>query len=189
MLGVIRRYVPGGKDAEDILHDGFIVAFTRLGSLRDRNRVDYWLASIMKNLSLQFLQSQDVAGLLHDIPEMEDTPEINEIIDLEVLESLVRKLPTGSEGFQAGGAREQVAQGDCPLVGDSSEYLFVTAIPCQADDAQARHRILASGGCAIAASCGADGNIRVEGIARGSPCGGGCVSPRVAFPGSSAPCG
>lgn len=95
MLGVIRRYVPGGKDAEDILHDGFIVAFTRLGSLRDRSRVDYWLASIMKNLSLQFLQSQDVAGLLHDIPEMEDTPEINEIIDLEVLESLVRKLPTG----------------------------------------------------------------------------------------------
>lgn len=51
MLGVIRRYVPERGDAEDILHDGFIVAFTRLDSLRDFDRVDYWLATIMKNLS------------------------------------------------------------------------------------------------------------------------------------------
>lgn len=95
MFGVIRRYVSNPKDAEDILHDGFIVAFTRLGSLRDFDRVDYWLASIMKNLSLQFLHSQDVAGMLHDLPDMEDVPEIDEIIDLEVLEKLIRKLPDG----------------------------------------------------------------------------------------------
>lgn len=95
MFGVIRRYVSNPKDAEDILHDGFIVAFTRLRSLRDFDRVDYWLASIMKNLSLQFLHSQDVAGMLHDLPDMEDVPEIDEIIDLEVLEKLIRKLPDG----------------------------------------------------------------------------------------------
>lgn len=28
MLGVIRRYISNPNDAEDILHDGFIVAFT-----------------------------------------------------------------------------------------------------------------------------------------------------------------
>lgn len=97
MLSVIRRYVQDPKDAEDILHDGFIVAFTRLDSLRDYNRADYWLATIMKNLSLQFLSSQDVAGILHEIPEIEDTPKIEEIIDLETLETLIKKLP---EGYQ-----------------------------------------------------------------------------------------
>lgn len=95
MLSVIRRYVNDVKDAEDILHDGFIVAFTRLGSLRDADKVDYWLATIMKNLSLQFLQSQDVAQMLHDIPEVEDTPQIDEIIDLATLETLIKKLPAG----------------------------------------------------------------------------------------------
>ncbi len=95
MLSVIRRYVSDEKDAEDILHDGFIVAFTRLGSLRDADRVEYWLATIMKNLSLQFLQSQDVAQMLHDIPEMEDTPQIDDIIDLKTLETLIKKLPAG----------------------------------------------------------------------------------------------
>lgn len=95
MLGVIKRYVADDMDAEDILHDGFIVAFTRLSSLRDYDRVDYWLATIMKNLSLQFLHSQDVAVILHEIPEMAETPEIDNLLDLETLESLILKLPPG----------------------------------------------------------------------------------------------
>lgn len=95
MLSVIRRYVNDQKDAEDILHDGFIVAFTRLSSLRDAGKVDYWLATIMKNLSLHFLQAQDVTQILHDIPDVEDTPQIEDIIDLETLETLITRLPAG----------------------------------------------------------------------------------------------
>lgn len=94
MQGVIRRYVHDSKDAEDILHDGFIVAFTRLKSLRDRERVDYWLATIMKNLALRFLQEQDVTELLTE-DYAEEAPAIDNIIDMEVLESLIKKLPTG----------------------------------------------------------------------------------------------
>ncbi len=95
MLSVIRRYVSDLNDAEDILHDGFIVAFTRLGSLRDCGRIEFWLATIMKNLSLQFLNNQDLSKVLHDIPEVEDTPSMEEIIDFDTLEHLIRKLPSG----------------------------------------------------------------------------------------------
>ena len=95
MLGVIRRYIDNINDAEDILHDGFIVAFTRLNSLRDADKVEYWLATIMKNLSLRFLQEQDVAQMLHELPEMEAAPQIEEIIDLNTLENLIKKLPAG----------------------------------------------------------------------------------------------
>lgn len=95
MLALIRRYVGDSMDAEDILHDGFIIALTRLKTLRDYDHVDYWLATIMKNLSLQFLRLQDVGTMLHEIPETEDTPLADDFLDMETLESLIKELPTG----------------------------------------------------------------------------------------------
>lgn len=49
----------------------------------------------MRNLALRFLQSQDIEEILWEYPEVEDTPQIEEIMDLKVLESLIRKLPDG----------------------------------------------------------------------------------------------
>lgn len=95
MYSLILRYVHDAEDAEDILHDGFIVAYTRLDTLKNADKADHWLATIMKNLALQFLQSQDVASVLHEIPEVEDAPEIQDIIDMATLESLIHKLPDG----------------------------------------------------------------------------------------------
>lgn len=89
------RYVNNPADAQDILHDGFVVAFTRLKTLKKPESIEFWLATIMKNLSLQFLQAQDVVTILHEIPEVEDTPEFTDIIDLPTLESLIKKLPQG----------------------------------------------------------------------------------------------
>ncbi len=96
MLHVICRYVRNQEDAHDILHDGFIAAFTRLESLREPERVEYWLATIMKNLSLKFLQSQNVESILDEIPEeIEETSDINDVIDFATLESLITQLPDG----------------------------------------------------------------------------------------------
>lgn len=95
MLRLIGRYVSEVKDAEDILHDGFIVAFTHIDTVKNPERVDYWLATIMRNLSLRFLSSQDVGQVLHDIPEVEACGEIEDIMDMDVLETLIRKLPNG----------------------------------------------------------------------------------------------
>lgn len=95
MFSVVCRYVNNTEDARDILHDGFLVAFTRLKALRNAESLEYWLASIMKNLSLQFLQHQDVVTILHDLPEVEETPDFCDIIDLPTLETLIQKLPKG----------------------------------------------------------------------------------------------
>lgn len=95
MLSVVRRYIRDEKDAEDVLHDGFIVGLTRLDTLRDADKVDLWLATIMKNLSLQYLQAQDMATIIRDIPDVEETPEMPDILDMEILESLMEKLPAG----------------------------------------------------------------------------------------------
>lgn len=95
MKGVIRRYVDNAEDVEDILHDGFIVAFTRMRDVKDPSRIQFWLASIMRNLALQFLREQDINVVLHEIPEVEDAKDLEDIIDLDVLEAMIRKLPAG----------------------------------------------------------------------------------------------
>ena len=59
MLRLIHRYVEEERDAEDILHDGYRGLYPPRFA-QNFDRVDYWLASIMKNLSLQFLHNQDV---------------------------------------------------------------------------------------------------------------------------------
>lgn len=95
MLRVIYRYVSDKDSAQDILHDGFVAAFTRLDSLRDPERLDFWLATIMKNLSLKFLQEQSVTSILDEIPETVDETEPIETLDFATLESLIRQLPDG----------------------------------------------------------------------------------------------
>lgn len=95
MLHVITRYVGDRDSAQDILHDGFIAAFTRLDTIRDPERIDFWLATIMKNLSLKYLQAQAVTSILEEIPERVDEPELDDIIDFATLESLIRQLPEG----------------------------------------------------------------------------------------------
>ncbi len=97
MLHVISRYVSDKDSAQDILHDGFIVAFTRLDTIRDPEHLDFWLATIMKNLSLKYLQAQTITSILDEIPENIEEPELDDILDFATLESLIRQLP---EGYQ-----------------------------------------------------------------------------------------
>ena len=95
MLHVISRYVYDRDSANDILHDGFIAAFTRLNSLRDPERIDFWLATIMKNLSLKYLQAQTITSLLDEIPDTIEEPDLDNILDFATLETLIRELPDG----------------------------------------------------------------------------------------------
>ncbi|MDE5850430.1 MAG: sigma-70 family RNA polymerase sigma factor [Muribaculaceae bacterium] len=95
MLRVISRYVSDRDSSKDILHDGFIAAFTRIDTLRQPENLEFWLATIMKNLSLKFLQAQSVNSILEEIPETIEEPPLEDILDFATLESLIRKLPEG----------------------------------------------------------------------------------------------
>ena len=114
------------------------MAFTRLGSLKNFDRVDYWLASIMKNLSLQFLHNQDVAIMLHEIPDVEDSSEIHDVLDLDVLESLIKKLPrairkcSGSPCLKISHTRRFRRYS-----GIAPQLVVISVVSCEGDDAQA----------------------------------------------------
>ena len=99
MLGVIDYYVHNHDIAQDILHDGFIVAFTSIASLKDATKVESWLTTIMKNLSLQYLrkEAEHISIPMSDTSIPEQLAEEREQSDLtwEQLELIIQRLPEG----------------------------------------------------------------------------------------------
>lgn len=100
MRGIVTYYVNNPDTVWDILHDGFLIAFASITSLKNAEKVEAWLTSIMKNLSLQYLR--DVSS--HTSVTMPDTAiadnvsasedEVRELTR-EELDKIIEKLPEG----------------------------------------------------------------------------------------------
>ena len=80
MMNTLRRIVGTDAVAADLLHDGFIIVFTSIDSLRDASRLEPWMQRIMTNLALRYMQaggksvSLDHAGDVIDESGGEETP-------------------------------------------------------------------------------------------------------------------
>lgn len=99
MLGVIGYYIHNQDIAKDILHDGFIVAYTSISSLKEGTKVEAWLTTIMKNLSLQYLRKEadHISIPMSDTVIPQEMVEPTEEVDLswEQLQSIINRLPEG----------------------------------------------------------------------------------------------
>lgn len=101
LRGVCRHYIKNESIAEDILHDAFVIIFTSLKTLKDNSKLEGWMATIVKNLSLKYLESSE-KGEIHlsqlDIEVGEETPnEAHKEIELEVLLAAIEQLPQGNK--------------------------------------------------------------------------------------------
>ena len=80
MMNTLRRIVGTDAVAADLLHDGFIIVFTSIDSLRDASRLEPWMQRIMTNLALRYMQaggksvSLDHAGDVIDESGGEENP-------------------------------------------------------------------------------------------------------------------
>lgn len=95
MMSIIRKYVSDKKASEDILHDGFIVIFTNLEKLKDENSFEFWMGSIMRNISLKYLERLDLFSMLEEDIDIIDVPDTNDILTYEELNTIIEKLPNG----------------------------------------------------------------------------------------------
>jgi len=99
MLKVIGTYIHKIDVAHDILHDGFIIAFQSLDSLKQPARFESWLTTIMRNLSLQYLREKSsrisisMSENMTDNILADDTP----VQDLSYneIDRIIRRLPDG----------------------------------------------------------------------------------------------
>lgn len=99
MMKVIEAYVHNHDIAQDILHDGFIIAFSALDKLIEPIKFESWLTTIMKNLSLQYLREASN----HITVPMTDTSgeclyedsTVDTALTWDELSNIIDKLPDG----------------------------------------------------------------------------------------------
>lgn len=60
MYGVCFRYVCNREVAQDLLHDGFITVFLKIGSFRHEGSFEGWMRRIFVNTVLAYLRKNDV---------------------------------------------------------------------------------------------------------------------------------
>ena len=58
MMRICLHYIPDKQIAQDLLHDGFIVIFTSIKTLRTPEKLESWMGIIMKNISLRYLNQK-----------------------------------------------------------------------------------------------------------------------------------
>ncbi len=103
MKGVCIKIIKGNKDdAEDIVHDAFIIAFASIEKLRDPQKFGQWITTITRHLSLKYLEkSKTIRSVeLSDIKEDEiKVPEeeykTDNSVSVHVLLEMIDKLPEG----------------------------------------------------------------------------------------------
>ena len=104
MMAVCLRYCKEEESARDLLHDGFLRAFTQIGSFSGRGSFEGWLRRIFVNLALEnyrkekqklkFMEEYShISSNESEVPE-DNMLEIGDIPKEEVLE-LIRDLPPG----------------------------------------------------------------------------------------------
>ncbi|MDE6754104.1 MAG: sigma-70 family RNA polymerase sigma factor [Muribaculaceae bacterium] len=95
MMRIIRKYLHDDDAAEDVLHDGFILIFSRINEVKKPRYLEYWMATVMKNLCLDYLSNIDLTTILDEEFDTPDLPELEEIIPYEELERIIERLPKG----------------------------------------------------------------------------------------------
>lgn len=100
MYEIVAYYVHNHDAVWDILHDGFLIAFASIASLKNAEKVDAWLTSIMKNLSLQYLKDEasHVSVPMSDIAIPDNvgaTSDVDRELTWEELDKIIDKLPEG----------------------------------------------------------------------------------------------
>ena len=95
MMRVICHYIHDLDAAQDILHDGFLIIFSRISQLQNEEKLEYWMGAIMKNLSLRYLKEQNFIQLLTEDYDTPDIPDFEESITMEELEIMINRLPVG----------------------------------------------------------------------------------------------
>lgn len=102
MRGVCIKIVRNQDIVDDLVHDSFILALTSLDKLRNPDRLGEWLTTIVRNVSLKYLEKQkrentislsDIADDDLSISYPTDSPE-SYLSEKELL-ALINRLPTG----------------------------------------------------------------------------------------------
>ena len=103
MIGVCMNITREDRaTADDLVHDAFILAFVSIGSLRDNSKFNEWLTSIVRNVSLKYVEQRDRVRILpissirdEDAVFLDSSSAPDEEMNYKELLELISLLPEG----------------------------------------------------------------------------------------------
>lgn len=100
MKRICSRYVSNEQTVNDLLHDGFIIIFTSINTLRSSEKLESWMGKIMKNISLKYLeQCHTITNIPLDCIEESEEPLIpsysTDFPSYAIMLKMVESLPKG----------------------------------------------------------------------------------------------
>ena len=99
LLRICLRYVKNQAEAEDVLHDAFVIIFTHIDHLRDETKLVHWMTVIVRNLALRQAKATEERRRLREAMTEEladdDSPTSSSVIPMERLLEAIETLPRG----------------------------------------------------------------------------------------------
>lgn len=98
MYAICYRYAGNEDQAKDLLQDGFIKVFTKLGDFKFEGSFEGWLKRIFINNALEYLRKEKRQPEMIDVDNAHDlaADSINfSGIDIRKIMALIQKLPSG----------------------------------------------------------------------------------------------
>ncbi len=96
LLQVCRQYAGDDSVAEDLLHDAFVIILTSLHSVRDADKLESWMVTIVKNTCYHYREHQKTELVaMQQLADDNLHAETMLAPDYEQLQTLVNQLPKG----------------------------------------------------------------------------------------------
>lgn len=102
MLGVCARYSDNLADAEDILQEGFIKVFKKIGTFRGKGSFEGWMKRIMINTAINHYHSNlkhhyhlNIDDLYEDVPSDNEQISTETPIPKDVIMKHIQEMPEG----------------------------------------------------------------------------------------------
>lgn len=102
MLGVCFRYAKDRSEAEDLLHEGFILVFRKIKSFRSAGSAEGWIRRIMVNNAINHVKKNHALKFSDEIePDSEPAGHVdnNAVRDM-AYEDIIEQVNSLSEGYR-----------------------------------------------------------------------------------------
>ncbi len=99
LLGICMRYSRDKSEAEDILLEGFIQIYSKIGTYSNNGSFEGWMKRVMVHTAIDYFRKNQKHNIHHNIDDyndivVEDVDALKQISAKEILE-LIQTLPQG----------------------------------------------------------------------------------------------
>lgn len=94
LRSVCLRYVQNETVADDLLHDAFLLIFSKIKELKDTSRAEAWMKMVARRVALLYLRHQEKTASLSEAADMA-TPAASDTFTLAEILAAINALPQG----------------------------------------------------------------------------------------------